>query len=114
MHFEISNLPNDFIFEVLYLIDLATEKNDYTPRDLFEDLFSHISITGTNGQFKTPDHLTELMVEMVSPNLNDSILDPFCGTGTLLIKAAKYIHKNEQSLLSKEDKKYNFLEIFFG
>ena len=115
LHFEISNLPNDFIFEVLYLIDLATEKNDYTPRDLFEDLFLDISITGTNGQFKTPDHLTELMVEMVSPDLNDSILDPFCGTGTLLIQAAKYIHKNEQSLLSEEDKKIQFSrDIFQG
>ena len=113
LHFEISNLPNDFIFEVLYLIDLATEKNDYTPRDLFEDLFLDISITGTNGQFKTPDHLTELMVEMVSPDLNDSILDPFCGTGTLLIQAAKYIHKNEQSLLSKEDKKIQFSRNIF-
>ena len=115
LHFEISNLPNDFIFEVLYLIDLATEKNEYTARDLFEDLFLDISITGTNGQFKTPNHLIELMVEMVSPNSNDSILDPFCGTGTTLIQAAKYIYKNEKSLLSKEDKKIQFSrDIFWG
>ena len=55
------------------------------------------------------------MVEMVSPDLNDSIIDPFCGTGTLLIQAAKYIHKNEQSLLSEEDKKIQFSrDIFRG
>ena len=115
LRFAIPDANNIFFNEILDLLDFAIEKNEYTPRDLFEDLFSEISIAGRNGEFVTPDHITELMVEMVSPNLNDSILDPFCGTGTLLIKAAEYIHKNEQPLLSKKDKKLQFSnDIFRG
>ena len=112
---ELSNIPNDFMVRVLDLIDLAIEKNDYTTGELFDDLIQSVSIYGNYGEFVTPNHISSLMVEMMAPNANDIILDPFCGTGTILMQAFKYIYKNDQKFLSKEKNKQNFIKnTFYG
>ena len=40
-----------------------------------------ISVSGQNGQFRTPRHIIEMMVQMVEPRSNDVICDPACGSG---------------------------------
>ena len=59
--------------------------------DMYEYLLNRISVSGTNGQFRTPRHLIKIMVELVKPKPSDLILDPACGTAGFLIEAYKYI-----------------------
>lgn len=35
---------------------------------------------GQNGQFRTPKHIREMMVELLAPTPDDFIVDPACGT----------------------------------
>lgn len=76
----------------------------------FEYLLSIMGSQGDAGQFRTPRHIIDMMVEIVAPRKDETILDPACGTAGFLISAYKYIdaqNRDEEgkSTLSGEDKK---------
>ena len=59
--------------------------------DIFEYLLTHLGQSALNGQFRTPRQIRTMMVEMVDPDLGETIYDPACGTGGFLIDAVQYI-----------------------
>jgi len=59
--------------------------------DIFEYLLTHLGQSALNGQFRTPSQIRAFMVEMVDPNLGDTIYDPACGTAGFLIDTVDYI-----------------------
>jgi type I restriction enzyme M protein len=59
--------------------------------DIFEYLLTHLGQSALNGQFRTPRQIRTMMVEMVAPDLGDTIYDPACGTGGFLIDAVEHI-----------------------
>jgi len=59
--------------------------------DIFEYLLTHLGQSALNGQFRTPRQIRTMMVEMLDPDLGDTIYDPACGTGGFLIDAVEYI-----------------------
>jgi type I restriction enzyme M protein len=66
----------------------------------FEYLLSIMGSQGDAGQFRTPRHIIDFIVDVVRPVQTDKILDPACGTAGFLISAYKYILKTtkEKSL----------------
>lgn len=73
--------------------------------DAFEYLLSIMSSQGDAGQFRTPRHIIDFIVDVVQPKKNESILDPACGTAGFLISAYKYIVKeNEEKGLTPDEK----------
>jgi type I restriction enzyme M protein len=65
---------------------------------------------GDAGQFRTPRHIIDFMVEIVNPKKDEEILDPSCGTAGFLISSYKHIlnsnTKDKQGdLLSAEERK---------
>ncbi|TDP71145.1 N-6 DNA methylase [Roseateles toxinivorans] len=61
--------------------------------DAFEYLLSVLGSQGDAGQFRTPRHIIDFMVEVLDPQKNETILDPACGTAGFLISAWKHILK---------------------
>lgn len=61
--------------------------------DAFEYLLSVLGSQGDAGQFRTPRHIIDFMVEVIDPKKNESVLDPACGTAGFLISAWKHILK---------------------
>ncbi len=61
--------------------------------DAFEYLLSVLGSQGDAGQFRTPRHIIDFMVEVIDPQKHESILDPACGTAGFLISAWKHILK---------------------
>lgn len=57
----------------------------------FEYLLSTAGSQWDAGQFRTPRHIIDFIVDVVEPKHTDSILDPACGTAWFLISAYKYI-----------------------
>lgn len=55
---------------------------------VYERLVGTISDAGFLGQYFTPRHLVDAMVEIVSPRPGESVYDPAAGTGGFLIRAA--------------------------
>ena len=70
--------------------------------DLYEYMLSKLSTAGQNGQFRTPKHIREMMVELIAPTPDDTICDPACGTAGFLISSAEYIRSQYESSMSSE------------
>jgi type I restriction enzyme M protein len=69
--------------------------------DLYEYMLHKISVSGRNGQFRTPRHIIEMMVQMIEPKSTDIICDPACGTGGFLLLCAEYVRKREEESKSQ-------------
>ncbi|HDH06565.1 MAG TPA: restriction endonuclease subunit M/S, partial [Nitrospirae bacterium] len=61
--------------------------------DAFEYLLSVLGSQGDAGQFRTPRHIIDFMVEVIDPKKDESILDPACGTAGFLISSWKHVFK---------------------
>ena len=61
--------------------------------DAFEYLLSFMGSQGDAGQFRTPRHIIDFIVEIVNPQKKETILDPACGTAGFLISSYKHILK---------------------
>lgn len=62
----------------------------------FEYLLSTAGSQWDAGQFRTPRHIIDFIVQVVEPKHTDTILDPACGTAGFLISAYKYIMGQNQ------------------
>lgn len=78
-----------------FLKEIDTFTYDHSERlgDAFEYLLSVLGSQGDAGQFRTPRHIIDFMVEVIDPKKNESILDPACGTAGFLISAWKHIQQ---------------------
>lgn len=85
------------LYEAVQLIDGFNMDDQDTKGDLYEYLLSKLQISGVNGQFRTPRHIIQMMVELLDPSIEDRICDPACGTAGFLVAASEYILKKYTS-----------------
>lgn len=107
--------------EVLGLFLKEISFFDYShPEDLgdaYEYLLSIMSSQGDAGQFRTPRHIIDFIVDVVNPTKDDKVLDPACGTGGFLISAYKHIleqHNGKNGKPLTPDQKKNLMNNFEG
>src|SRR3990167_2594630 len=67
------------------------EQNQDTQGDIYEYLLGELATAGKNGQFRTPRHIINMMVDLADPKADDKILDPACGTAGFLVSAYQHI-----------------------
>jgi type I restriction enzyme M protein len=73
--------------------------------DAFEYLLSVLGSQGEAGQFRTPRHIIDFMVDIIDPKKDNNILDPACGTAGFLISSYKHILKhNSSNFVPEKDK----------
>ena len=78
----------------LKVIDEFTYDHSERLGDAFEYLLSVLSSQGDAGQFRTPRHIIDFIVEVVDPKKTETVLDPACGTAGFLISSYKHILRN--------------------
>lgn len=87
---------------------------DFTDNDVMGDFFEHLIDGRLNGQFRTPRHIIDIMVNMTKPRLKERIIDPAMGTAGFLIESAKYIKEHQrEELLNKSNRQF-FSEAEFS
>ncbi len=102
------------MIEVLSDPELGFNKRDMMG-DCYEYLLSKMATSGDNGQFRTPRHIIDMMVEIAKPNLSDTIIDPAMGTAGFLSESAKYISERYKSeLMNTENNRRFHSEMFTG
>ena len=92
------------------LLDTAVQtfdKMDFTDGndrkgDIYEYMLSKLATSGQNGQFRTPRHIIDMMVNIIEPTPEDSICDPASGTSGFLCRANWYILSKNTSEDMKE------------
>lgn len=96
-------------------IDLLPLTDGDTKGDLYEYLLSKVATAGTNGQFRTPRHIIQMMVELMQPTPTDIIVDPAAGSAGFLVEAGEYLKRNNEDLFAiKELKDHYNNDMFFG
>ncbi|MCY3772009.1 MAG: N-6 DNA methylase, partial [Gemmatimonadetes bacterium] len=93
----------------LKVIDEFTYDHSERLGDAFEYLLSVLGSQGDAGQFRTPRHIIDFIVEIIDPRKHETVLDPACGTAGFLISSWKHIDKantdaNGNSTLSSDEK----------
>ena len=96
----------------LFLKTINEFSYDHSERlgDAFEYLLSVLGSQGDAGQFRTPRHIIDFMVQLANPQKYETVLDPACGTAGFLISSYKHILKENckkvpGDLLNTEERK---------
>lgn len=89
-----NNVKGGVIAEVIGMVNEIDEKYILKTDLLGDAIESALSETGGTkdlGLYRTPDHIRQMMVEMVDPDFTDTIFDPACGTAGFLFDAYDYV-----------------------
>lgn len=65
-------------------IDFNDSRNRHVFGDIYETILKGLQSAGNAGEYYTPRPVTQFAVDMVSPKLGETVLDPACGTGGFL------------------------------
>jgi type I restriction enzyme M protein len=108
-------IPNAALLaKVVDMIDNIPMEDRDTKGDLYEYMLSKIATAGQNGQFRTPRHIIQLMVEMVAPKPGDVICDPACGTAGFLVAAGEYLREHHKEIFTNDKLRDHFNEKLFN
>lgn len=70
---------------------------------LYESILKEMrDASGDAGEFYTPRPVVKFMVEMLDPQIGETVLDPACGTGGFLVESFEHLKKQAKTV---EDKK---------
>ena len=98
--------------DVLSEIDMS---NKDIMGDTYEYCLGKMSSAGALGQFRTPRHIINMMVQLVKPTLNDIVMDPAMGSAGFLLGVSEYITENYKTeLLKKENAEHFSNNMFYG
>ena len=105
--------------EILTMFLTEINKMDYSKDseqlgDAYEYLLSVLGSQGGLGQFRTPRHIIDYIVDEVDPLKTDKILDPSCGTAGFLISGYKHIIAKEDYVGISYDEKSRILSNITG
>ena len=104
--------PN-LLAKVVAMLDELPETEQDTKGDLYEYMLGKIATAGQNGQFRTPRHVIQLIVEMMAPGPADEICDPACGTAGFLVASAEYVNRTYREALLTPAQREHFNESMF-
>ncbi|HBF7469024.1 TPA: SAM-dependent DNA methyltransferase [Clostridioides difficile] len=95
--------------------NLELSKDRDTKGDLYEYLLSKVATAGTNGQFRTPRHIIDMIVRLIKPTPEDIIVDPAAGSAGFLVSSQQYLRDNHSSLFLVQGLKEHFNNgMFYG
>ena len=77
---------------------------------IYEQILKDLQNAGNAGEFYTPRAVTTFIVDRISPKLEDTVLDPACGTGGFLTNVIEY--KRDRFVKSPADEEILQHSIF--
>ena len=83
-------------------IDFNSQKERHLFNDLYETILKELQSAGSSGEYYTPRGVTQFMVDIIDPQLGETVLDPACGTGGFLTNTIEYIRQKVQTPSDRE------------
>lgn len=91
--------------QVINTIEVDFDFTSSTDRHLFNDIYEKIladlQSAGNAGEYYTPRALTQFMVDIINPQLGETVLDPACGTGGFLTNTLEHLEKQIKTAAQK-------------
>ena len=75
--------------------------------EIYETILQELQSAGDYGEFYTPRAITNFIVEVINPKLNEKILDPACGTGGYLTSAIEHLKKQAKNVEQRKSIQIN-------
>jgi type I restriction enzyme M protein len=75
-------------------IDFSDTNERHLFGDIYEQILKDLQSAGNAGEFYTPRAVTRFIVQMIDPQLGETIFDPACGTGGFLACSFDHVEKN--------------------
>jgi type I restriction enzyme M protein len=80
-------------------IHFTMSEEIHTLSHLYETLLREMrDAAGDSGEFYTPRPVVRFMVEVINPQLGETVLDPACGTGGFLVESFKHLKQQVRSV----------------
>jgi len=70
--------------------------------DIYESILVELRDAGNKGEYYTPRAVTQLMTQMIDPQLGDKVLDPAAGTGGFLTSAIDHVRDHYVNTVDDE------------
>ena len=74
-------------------LDFNSSEDRHLFNGIYEKILSDLQSAGNAGEYYTPRAVTQFMVDIINPQLGESILDPACGTGGFLADTIEHLKK---------------------
>jgi len=71
-------------------IDFNASGDRHTFGGIYEQILKDLQSAGNAGEFYTPRAVTTFIVDRIAPKLEETVLDPACGTGGFLTNVIEY------------------------
>lgn len=84
-------------------IHFTSSEEIHTLSHLYESMLKEMrDASGDAGEFYTPRPVVRFMVEVLNPQLGETLLDPACGTGGFLVEAYQHLEKQCNTVEDRE------------
>lgn len=93
-------------------IDFKEKQDEKELSLIYESFLKELQSAGKAGEFYTPRAVTDFIMKILKPSLNESIADLACGTGGFLISAYHYIDESNPQMSAND--RANLSQAFYG
>lgn len=84
-------------------IHFTSSEEIHTLGHLYESMLKEMrDAAGDSGEFYTPRAVVRFMVDVIDPRLDETVLDPACGTGGFLVEAYSHLEKQCKTVQDRE------------
>lgn len=84
-------------------IDFNKTRDRHLFNDIYESILKELQSAGSSGEYYTPRAVTQFMVDIMDPQLGETILDPACGTGGFLTCAIEHIREQVNTPAERDE-----------
>jgi type I restriction enzyme M protein len=78
-------------------VDFNSSSDRHLFNDIYEKILADLQSAGNAGEYYTPRAVTQFMVDILNPQLGESVLDPACGTGGFLTCSIEHLKRQVKS-----------------
>jgi len=102
------------VLDIINEIDFTSQDDIFTVGQVYEDLLRKLGNENKMaGEFYTPRPVIRFIVELVAPQLDETVYDPAAGSGGFLAQAFEYVRAHNPYLTIEQDDQCK-TETFFG
>ncbi len=84
-------------------IHFTSTEEIFTLSHLYESILKEMrDASGDAGEFYTPRPVVQFMVDVIDPQIGETVLDPACGTGGFLVASFDHLKKQAQKIEQKD------------
>src|SRR6056297_1048926 len=84
-------------------VDFDDYQERHSFNEIYETILKDLQSAGNAGEYYTPRAVTDFIVEMLDPQVGESIADFACGTGGFLVSSLEHVRNNNELSIEERE-----------